>query len=167
MSEWPEEEIRATYRRLVESRQRCDRGEIPWSALDEYFTDDVVFVDPAWGRTEGIENVRAFLDESMKGLEEWSFPEAWTMVEGNRLVTMWIQRMGQRDDGGYDEIPGISVLYYAGDGRFCYEMDLLNMAHVMEVMANGNWTPGPELQMPPASPDRDSSLPPGREHLAQ
>jgi ketosteroid isomerase-like protein len=166
MANFPEDEIRTAFAGYVDTRNRIDRGEMPWSALEKFFTEDAVFIDPAWGRVEGLDKVREFWMESMAGLEEWSFPEAWTMVDGNRVVTMWLQRMGQRPDGTRDEIPGISVLYYAGHGKFCYEMDLLNMAHVMEVMQNGNWTPGPDLNIPPATVDRDFSLPEHRRHLA-
>ena len=162
MEDWTEAEIREAFRGYIETRDRIDRGELPWSALDAFFTEDAVFIDPAWGRVEGLDKVREFWIESMAGLEEWTFPEQWTMVEGNRVVSMWLQRMGERGD----EIPGISVLYYAGDGRFCYEMDLLNMAHVMEIIANGNWTPGPELNAPPSDVNRDFSLPEARRHLA-
>ena len=167
MPQWPEDEIRAAYRSYVETRDRIDRGELPWSALDQFFTEDAVFSDPAWGRVEGLDNVRKFWMESMAGLEDWKFPEVWTMVEGNRLVTMWMQLMGKREDGTYHECPGISILYYAGDGKFCYEMDLMNMAHVMEVIQQMNWAPGPDLNMPPPSVNRDISLPKGREHLAE
>ena len=48
------DEAREAYRRYVEERGRAERGEIPWSAVAEgFFTEDAVFVDPAWGRIEG------------------------------------------------------------------------------------------------------------------
>jgi ketosteroid isomerase-like protein len=165
MSQWPEAEIRAAFRRYVETRDSIDRGELPWTALEEFFTDDAVFCDPAWGRVEGLDNIRKFWTKSMTGLEDWKFPEAWTMVEGNRVVTMWWQRMGRREDGSYHECPGLSVLYYAGDGKFCYEFDLLNMVHVREIIKQMQWVPPPGFNMPPAELNRDISLPAGREHL--
>ena len=161
-----EDEIRSVFRRYVETRDRIDRGELPWTALDEFFTEDAVFCDPAWGRVEGLDNIRKFWIKGMAGLEEWKFPEVWTMVEGNRLVTMWWQRMGRREDGGYYECPGISVLYYAGDGKFCYELDLMNMDHVRDVIQEIGWVPPPGFNMPQGQVDRDLSLPKGREHLA-
>ena len=116
--QYTEDEIRAVFRRYVEVRERIDRGELPWTALEEFFTEDAVFCDPAWGRVEGLANLKTFWAESMAGLEDWSFPEAWTLVEGDRVVTMWWQRMGHRPDGGHFECPGLSVLHYAGDGKF-------------------------------------------------
>jgi hypothetical protein len=73
--------------------------------------------------------------------------------------------MGRREDGSYHECPGLSVLYYAGDGKFCYEFDLLNMVHVMEIIKQMQWVPPPGFNMPPAELNRDISLPAGREHL--
>ena len=39
--------------------------------LAEFFTDDAVYIDPAWGRIQGIDEIRAFLVDSMLGLEDW------------------------------------------------------------------------------------------------
>lgn len=162
-----EGEARDAFRRYGVTRDRIVAGELEWTALEEFFTDDVVYIDPAWGRVEGIDAVRGFWVESMGGLDDWKFPEAWTVVEGHRVVTMWIQEMGPRPDGGTFSCPGMSVLYYAGDGKFCYEMDIMNMAHVMELVGEMGWVPPEGFTMPPAAVERDISLPPGREHLAQ
>lgn len=65
MSDFPETEIREAFRAYVETRDRIDRGELPWSALDSFFTDDAVFIDPAWGRVEGLDAVREFWMEQL------------------------------------------------------------------------------------------------------
>ena len=165
MSNPIEDEARETYRRYVETRDAIDRGELPWTALEDYFNDDAVVVDPAWGRVEGLDEIREFWVKSMTGLEDWKFPEVWTQVEGRRDVTMWMQKMGKREDGSDWECPGISVLYYAGDGKFCYEMDLMNMEQVMEIIRDMGWKPPKNFTFPPSSPPRDLALPKGREHL--
>lgn len=160
-----EDQARAAYAAYVQTRAKIDAGELPWSALEDFFTDDAVFIDPAWGRVEGIENLREFWVESMVGLEGWKFPAAWTMVDGNRVVSMWWQEMGDDAEGTPVKCPGISILYYAGDGKFAYEHDLMNMAHVMEAVAASGWAPSGEFNMPPQDPDRDLSLPTGRPDL--
>ena len=81
----PPEEIRAAYRRYVATRDRIEAGELGWDALAEFFTEDAVFIDPAWGRVDGLPAITKFLSESMAGLDDWSFPEAWTMVEETEL----------------------------------------------------------------------------------
>ena len=151
-----ETEARATYARYVEARGRVEAGEAPWSSLGEFFTEDAVFIDPAWGRTQGRDALLPFLEESMAGLDDWTFPEAWTMVEGNRIVSFWWNRLpGTRPDGRPIQAPGVSILHYAGDGRFSYELDVLNMAEVMECMADSGWTPSGPMHLPPEQPDRN------------
>jgi ketosteroid isomerase-like protein len=159
-------EARATYDRYVAAREAVARGERTWSSLgEEFFTEDAVFVDPAWGRVEGRAAIAAFMDESMQGLEDWSFPEAWTMAEGDRVVAMWWNRLpGERPDGRPHQAVGISVLHYAGDGRFSYESDLLNMAEVGELIAASGWQPPPTMNRPPRQPDRDVTPPRGWLH---
>lgn len=166
MSQEIEREARETYQRYTQTRDRIDRGELPWGSLSEFFTDDAVFIDPAWGRIEGRDNIREFMRESMLGLEDWSFPEIWTIVDGRRVVTMWAQRIGKDADGARHTQPGVSILYYAGDGKFCYELDLLNMAHVNEELRAMHWKPTGDFTMPPVRPERDWSLPDAWKHLA-
>ena len=154
-------EARATYLRYVAAREQVARGERTWGSLgEEFFTEDAVFVDPAWGRVEGRDAVVAFMDESMTGLDDWSFPEEWTMADGDRVVAMWFNRLpGAREDGSPHQAPGISVLHYAGDGRFSFEMDLLNMAEVGEVIGASGWAPPGDFNFPPARPNRDITPP--------
>ena len=35
----------------------------------------------------------------------------------------------------------MSILHYAGDGRFNYELDVLNMGEVIEIIGNSGWKP--------------------------
>jgi len=150
-----EREILDLHERYRETRRRAERGEVGWDALGAFFTDDAVFVDPAWGRVEGRDAIVRFLRESMAGLEGWTFPQEWQMVEGDRLVTRWMNRLpGSRPDGSFYESPGISVITYAGGGRFSREEDLLNMTHVIELIVESGWKPGPGFTPPPAKPTR-------------
>lgn len=151
-----ENEARATYARYVEARGRVEAGEAPWASLGEFFTEDAVFIDPAWGRTQGRDAMLAFFEASMAGLDGWTFPEAWTMVEGNRIVSFWWNRLpGARPGGGPIQAPGVSILHYAGHGRFSYELDVLNMAEVMQCMGHSTWVPAGHMNVPPEQPDRD------------
>ena len=156
-----EAEALDAYRRCVATRGRIEAGELPWSALADFFTEDAVFMDPAWGRTQGRDALIDFFDRSMQGLEDWTFPEEWTMVQGRRVVGFWWNRLpGTRPDGGPYQAPGVSILHYAGDGRFDYELDLLNMAEIGEAIVASGWQPPPTMHFPPAAPDRDPT-PPG------
>jgi ketosteroid isomerase-like protein len=156
----PEPEVRATLDRYAEVRGRIEAGEATWIALADFFTDDAVYIDPAWGRVEGIDEIRSFLVESMRGLEDWRFPIRTTAMSGNEVITVWDQVLpGQRDDGRPYRQTGVSMLRYAGDGRFDFEEDLLNMAHVLEDLAASGWRPGAGFAAPPANPNRDTARP--------
>jgi ketosteroid isomerase-like protein len=151
----PIDEVRATVDAYLDLRARIEAGDAAWPDLADLFTDDVVYIDPAWGRIQGVEEVRAFMDESMRGLEDWNFPVEYTAIDGDTVVVKWTQQLpGTRPDGTRYEQSGYSTLVYAGDGRFSYEEDLLNMAHVLEDLKASGWTPGEGFQMPPATPDR-------------
>jgi ketosteroid isomerase-like protein len=148
-------EIRATVDAYIALRARIEDGDATWIDLAAFFTDDAVYIDPAWGRIQGIEEIRAFLVDSMRGLEDWCFPMRFAAIEGDDVVTVWTQVLPATDGGGepYRQT-GVSLLRYAGDGKFSYEEDLLNMVHVLEDLGASGWRPGPGFTPPPANPDR-------------
>ena len=153
-------EIDATMQRYLELRRRIDAGEeTGWTGIADFFTDDCVYIDPAWGRVEGIAELRGFLDESMRGLEDWTFPVEFVAIEGDQVVVKWTQITPPGPDGTRYRQSGYSTLLYAGGGRFSYEEDLLNMAHVNEDLRASGWRPEPGFVMPPATPNRDWSRP--------
>lgn len=153
-------EVEQAVAAYLDLRRRIDAGDATWTDLAEMFTDDIVYIDPAWGRLQGIDELRVFLDESMRGLEDWTFPVEFSAIDGDNVVIKWTQQFpGTRPDGAPCEQSGISTLVYAGDGKFSYEEDLLNMVHVFEDMKLSGWKPKPNMVMPPAEPNRDFSRP--------
>ncbi len=167
MSETIEREAVETYERLVALRDEIDAGKRPWAEMAEFFTEDAAYIDPAWGRIEGRENIRNFFTKSMEGLtgHGWSTPENWIMAAGHRVVSQWDQILGHKADGSPWMVPGLSILYYAGDGLFCYSHDMLNMTHVGQTMKAMQWRPPGTVNHPPKTIDRDISLPAAWAHL--
>lgn len=167
MSEPIETEAIAAYAKLVAVRDEIDVGKRPWSDLADFFTEDAVYIDPAWGRIEGRDAIRDFFVKSMAGLTGygWETPENWVMADGHRVVGQWDQVMGRAEDGSPLAVAGLSILYYAGDGLFCYSHDMLNMQHVNQVLRAIEWRPPAEFNMPPKRPNRDISLPKAWAHL--
>jgi len=155
MSEAREAEIVATHERYCELRKRIEAGELGWDALAGFFTEDAVFVDPVWGRVDGVAEIRKFLSESMTGLDGWTFVNQWHAITGDRLVTCWMNRLpGRRPDGSYYEAPGVSIFTYAGGGKFSGEYDILNMVHVNELIEESGWRPTGPVHAPPRRPRR-------------
>ncbi len=160
MTDFPKAEIEATLARYIGVREAIEAGNADWPDLAQFFTDDAVYIDPAWGRVQGVEHLRAFFAESMSGLEDWRFPITETAITGNVVFVKWIQiSPGTRDDGTPYQQSGLSTLIYAGDGKFSYDEDLLNMVHVNEDLRASGWMPGEGFNMPPKHPNRDWSRP--------
>jgi len=149
-----------SYQAYVAQRLLCVRGAAPWSTIADWFTEDAVFIDPAWGRVVGREQIGQFFDRVMTGLDGWSYPEEWTMIEGDRLVSFWWNRLPGNDAHGQPlQAPAFSILHHAGDGLFDYELDVLNIAHVTELIMTSGWLPGPGATFPSGDPDRDPRPP--------
>jgi limonene-1,2-epoxide hydrolase len=160
MTDYPREEIETAVAEYVKVREAIERKELPWDALERFFTDDAVYIDPAWGRVQGIKNLREFWIESMRGLEDWEFPITATAISGNMVFVKWTQiSPGAKADGTRYQQSGLSTLRYAGGGKFDYDEDLLNMVHVNEELRAAQWMPGDGFNMPPKHPNRDWSMP--------
>jgi ketosteroid isomerase-like protein len=149
------DEVEAAVAQYLAVRERMDRGEGGWDEMADLFTDDATYIDPAWGLIEGNDAIRAFMSESMAGLEDWLFPIEWVAIDGDHVVVKWTQRLpGQRADGSHYDNSGVSLLTYAGGGRFSRSEDNLNMLHVYEVIGESGWRPGKGFNSPPEHPRR-------------
>jgi ketosteroid isomerase-like protein len=152
MSPHPRAEIEAVVADYVEQRRQIDAGNGKWSDLARFFTDDIVYIDPAHGRVEGLGTVTKWLDDGMVGFEDWKFPIEFAAIEGDDVAIKWTQVF---PNGATQS--GWTRLIYAGGGKFRYDEDMLNMAHVMEDMKGLHWRPTDGFLMPPAAPNRDFS----------
>jgi len=158
----PREEIKAVIDRYHQLRARIDEGLEPngFGALADFYTDDAVYIDAAWGRIEGKQAIAHWLEHSMVGLGDWKFPIEFTAIEGDDVVVKWTQIIpGTRPDGSPCTQSGYSRLHYAGGGKFSYEEDVYNMVQVLEDVAASGWTPNEPMNVPPEHPQRDWSLP--------
>ncbi len=151
------DEIDATVRRYIATRDEINAGQGGWDRLAQFFTDDAVFIDPAWGRVQGLDELRATVfGPAMEGLGDWTFPTDFYAIVDDTVIVKWRQQFPGADGTIYQQ-SGCSTLVYAGDGKFSYEEDLLNMAHVLEDIAASGWKPKGEMHFPPANPNRDFS----------
>jgi ketosteroid isomerase-like protein len=149
MASHPRKEVQKAADALHRMRDKASAGEIGWDALADLFTEDATYIDPAWGRFKGREAICRFMHDSMQGLKEWKFPTEWTVVDGNRVVNRFLNRLpGRRPDGTYYDVPGVSILEYAGGGKFSFEEDVINMVHLYEVLKESGWVPGPDMKLP-------------------
>ena len=126
---YSEDELRDFY---AQHRARHEAGD--WEGLGDLFTEDASYLDSVYGWSHGLPAIRAFLKESMTGLDDWSFPISAVAydTEHGVILNHWVNRLpGTRADGSYYDVPGASVLTYAGEGRISRQMDLFDTRWMM------------------------------------
>ena len=90
----------------------------------------------------------------------------WRAGKPDRAQATHTQAISVHKPDGTDwRVPGLSILYYAGDGLFCYSHDMLNMTHIGQTMRAMGWKPPAGFNLPPRDPNRDVSLPAAWAHL--
>jgi ketosteroid isomerase-like protein len=160
MESYPREEVRAAVDAYVDYRGQLHRGEAEWPGIARFYTDDAVYIDPAWGRVEGRDAIKNLFTHALVGFEDWRHPVQFTAIEGNYVFVKWLQVVpGRLPDGRPVQHSGVSTMIYAGNGLFCYTEDLMNITHIIEDLATIGWTPGEEVEMPPANPNRSFAHP--------
>lgn len=102
-----------------------------WDEWAELFTEDAVYVEHHYGRFEGRDAIRSWINETMAaGLNKdmTSFPVRWYVIDEARgwVVCSVINRMADPGDGSLHDADSWTMLHYAGDGRFSYEEDMYN-----------------------------------------
>ena len=138
------EQTRAAYERHRAIHEAACRQEASWSALADLFADDASYQDPFFGRIRGRDTIREFLERSMSGLEDWTFPILWVAVDEGRVVSHWLNRLpGQRRDGSFFEFPGMSAIAFDDEGRIVSQMDLYDRVTALRVISEAK-VPGLE-----------------------
>ena len=130
------DEVEAAFRRYWELGAV---GE-DWDAwCDECFTDDVTYVEHILGNKNGREEVRAWIKPTMEDYGSIYTVYEWHVIEGDRVVVLMQNRRDHPDPSQPPiDFPGITVLDYAGDGRFSREEDFWSLPEGVETMKR--WT---------------------------
>jgi hypothetical protein len=95
-----------------------------WNAWADLFTDDAHYVEHILGSMHGRDEIKRWIVKIMNDFPElYTFYE-WHMIEGNRAV-VYMQNRRDHPDPSQPPIdfPGITVLNYAGDGKWSFEED--------------------------------------------
>ncbi len=136
----PREEVAAAANRFADANVRAEE-ERDWSPLADFYTDDAVYTyvgltSNGLVEARGKEEIRKIvMGRDMQDYEGWTFPFQWIVIDGNRVVTRWSNRAPERrPDGSVIECPGMSVLEYAGDGKFKSQFDLYDRLSVKAVI---------------------------------
>lgn len=111
----------------------------PWADL---FTEDATYVEHLYGEFHGRAAILEWISTTMA---EWpnsaftSFPVEWWSIDDERgwvFAKIW-NRLEDPGDGSVHEQYNLTILHYAGDGRWSYEEDVYNPGHFATVV--GAW----------------------------
>jgi len=96
-----------------------------WEAWTELFVPDVFYVDYFWGPLHGRAEVDLWIHAVMKGVPEIYTVLDWYTIDDDVVVFHCQNRRDNPDAEGpaYWDFPGLSVIRYAGDGRWASEED--------------------------------------------
>lgn len=139
MGRWSRDELEAAFTAYQERAAEAGRtGD--WAKWAEQFTEDAVYIEHHYGRFEGREAIRAWITECMSippGNQMPEFPIGWYVIDEERgwIVCQVFNRMEDPGDGSVHEEYNLTVLHYAGDGRWSYEEDVYNPLHFGRMVA--------------------------------
>ncbi|MFI9503864.1 nuclear transport factor 2 family protein [Nocardia sp. NPDC052566] len=117
----------AHYEQVVE---RCSASG-DWSPFADLFTEDVEYIEHAYGTFRGREAVRRWIVNVTAPFPHMRFPHYWVAFdEVNDAIVLGIKNLLPDLAGDDTEywFPNITRLVYAGNGLFSSEEDIYNPA---------------------------------------
>ncbi len=122
MSQFTHEELEAAFEASRLPQERDD-----WDGYCDLFTDDAVYVEHELGTFAGQDAIRAWLVPVMAPLVGWEYPVHWHLVGDDKVVSYWENVMPTPPgDERRHSFFGITVMTYAGDGRWSRQEDVYN-----------------------------------------
>ncbi len=166
MSEFDVREVEDAFRRFWQTGMIHE----DWNAWVDLFTEDVVYVEHVLGTMRGRETIRAWIVPLMEQYGEIYGVYNWHMVHpSGRVVFHMTNRRDHPSGTGKLDFPGITILQYAGGGKWSREEDFwaekIGIAHFQEYeralkehdpahrekRTRLDWGDGPEWTKGPAS----------------
>jgi hypothetical protein len=99
-----------------------------WEPFVQLFVPDAHYVDPMVGVMHGHEEIRGWVNATLATFpgSAMHFPPSWHLIdeERGRIVCELRNVMRDAGDGVVHEESNISILTYAGEGRFSSERDV-------------------------------------------
>ncbi|KAA8968955.1 nuclear transport factor 2 family protein [Mycobacterium sp.] len=102
-----------------------------WDAWVEQYTPDVDYIEHAAGTMKGRDAVRRWIRTTMTtfpGSHMTAFPSLWSVIDEPtaRIICELDNMMTDPGDGTVISATNISIITYAGDGRWCRQEDIYN-----------------------------------------
>jgi hypothetical protein len=131
------DELERAFASYCEINERASKtGD--WAAWADKFTEDVHYVEHAYGEFRGRETVRRWIADVMAPFPHMDFPIDWVIYDTDRgwVVFQCQNRLAHPTDpvGAAFQFPTWSLLKYAGDNRWSYEEDTYNPKEAADVI---------------------------------
>jgi hypothetical protein len=96
-----------------------------WDAWANLFTEDCTYFEHWYGLMHGRETVRAWIVPVMERYREIYTGYEWHVIDAEHgRVVFYVQNRRDHPSGtGTCDFPGVSIITYAGDGRWSREED--------------------------------------------
>jgi hypothetical protein len=107
-----------------------------WDAWSDLFTEDVEYIEHVLGPKHGREEVRAWIKPIMAEFGELYTAYEWHVCEPSGRIVVYMQNRRDNPDPSAPPIdfPGMTVLQYAGNGRFSLEEDFWSLTDGQRTM---------------------------------
>lgn len=140
MGQWSREELEEAFGRYQDVVAAIGRTW-DWSSYADQFTEDATYVEHALGNMTGREAIREWIVATMNtfpGSEMPHYPVEWYSIDVDKgwVINRNVNTMKDPGDGSVHGTPVITVLKYAGDGKWSYEEDAYNPMNFL-VMVQG------------------------------
>ena len=125
------DELKEAFAAYDAVRIRCsETGD--WSPYADLFTDDVHYIEHAYGEMHGREAVREWITKVMAPFPHMEFPQNWVVfdVENSAVLLEAVNLLPHPSDPNHPGFgfPTWTRLVYAGDGLWSSEEDVYNPA---------------------------------------
>lgn len=116
--------------RFLATYQKLDRDNL--DLLAGIYTETVHFSDPAH-RLTGLPALRSYFAELYAGVEKIRFIFDQQHRDGNQVFVQWRMRLRhpRLNRGAEIEVPGISCLHFAADGRVDNHRDYFDLGALL------------------------------------
>jgi hypothetical protein len=138
MSEnWTSDELEKAFQLHASTVDAAARSR-DWEPFVQLFVPNAVYVDPMVGAMRGHAEIRPWVTTTLGTFpgSAMHYPEAWHLLDPERGRVVCELRNVLRDpgDGSVFEENNITILEYAGDGRFRSERDIYDSALMIRMI---------------------------------
>jgi hypothetical protein len=151
MGKYTRRELEEAFSRYNRARDRAsETGD--WSIWAAVFTEDVHYIEHAYGEFRGRDAVRDWITKVMAPFPHMSFPQDWLVIdeENGAVVFQCQNRLPHPTDpeGEPFQFPTWTRLVYGGEGLWASEEDIYNPARDANRTISAWIKAGGELESP-------------------